>query len=73
MFKLVFGKGPQSRNHTVLSQGSLEHCASARAMSGDLVLDPDGKVNQSDTWLWPWEKEDPNCYARKMQRGSWTH
>lgn len=41
-----------------------------RAVAGDLVGEfKDGKfhVDQSDTWLFDWEKTDPNCYARRMQ------
>lgn len=45
-----------------------------RELSGDLLVhpihgDPDHfMVDQSDTWLFNWEKNDPECYARKMQR-----
>lgn len=41
-----------------------------RKVSGDIVGDIQGDqfhVDQSDTWLFDWEKEDPNCYARRMQ------
>lgn len=42
-----------------------------RATSGDLVGYIEGSqflVDQSDEWLFDWEKEDPTCYARRMQR-----
>lgn len=43
---------------------------SYRSVAGDLVgIYRNGTfyVDQSDTWLFDWEKNDPGCYARKMQ------
>jgi len=73
MYKLVFGKGHHLSKHTVLTQGSLEHCSASRAMSGDLVLDPNGDIDKSTTWLFTWEKNDPNCYARRAQSRGWRN
>ena len=42
-----------------------------RACNGDIVGKIDGDVfhvDQSDDWLFDYEKNDPNCYARRMQR-----
>lgn len=40
--------------------------------SGDIVGRIDGKgmfhVDQTDSWLFPWEKNDPDCYARRKQK-----
>lgn len=44
----------------------LEDAAKARKLSGELVVNVStGNCVDSDCWLWDWEKEDPNCYARK--------
>lgn len=47
---------------------------SERIVSADIVgtmRDGVFHVDQSDSWLFDWEKADPKCYARKMQaRGS---
>lgn len=42
-----------------------------RVVSGDLkgtIKGNEFHVDQSDDWLFPWEKNDPDCYARKMQK-----
>lgn len=39
-----------------------------RKHTGDLVFENDGEISQDDFWLFDFEKEDPNCYARRMQR-----
>jgi hypothetical protein len=42
-----------------------------RAVSGDLKGEIKGNefhVDQSDDWLWDFERRDPECYARKMQK-----
>ena len=69
MYRLVFGR---PNKYVVLKSGSLIECVAARALSGDLILNPQGKVIQSNAWLFDWEKTNPNCYAKKMQK-NWTH
>lgn len=42
-----------------------------RMVAGDLVGQIKGDefyVDQSDEWLFDWERQDPKCYARKRQR-----
>lgn len=39
-----------------------------REMSGDLVFGEDWKIDQGTDWLMEWEKNDPNCYARRKQQ-----
>jgi hypothetical protein len=54
---------------TLLASGvKLAVAKALRNVSGDLVFNEDGTINQSDKWLWGWEKADPSCYARKCQR-----
>jgi hypothetical protein len=48
---------------------SLEEARAARQVSGDLVVHRrTGKVVDDPTWLFDWEKTDPNCYAQKAIR-----
>lgn len=69
MYRLVFGRPD---NFAVLKSGTLVECFKARVVSGDLILTPSGEVLQGETWLFDWEKRDPNCYARRMQANGWT-
>ena len=39
-----------------------------RTVSGDLLFDSDGKIDQNEDWLFDWERKDPNCYAKRQQR-----
>ena len=43
---------------------TLEEAAKLRRVSGDLVT-LHGLAVDSEEWLFPWEKTDPNCYAKK--------
>lgn len=42
---------------------SLEEAKEVREVAGDLVFASDGKIVQDQTWLWEWEKDDPNSHA----------
>lgn len=56
-----------SENHfLVLGNGTLEEVSKSRMMSGDLVVDSSGHVAQNDSWLFPWERESENAYAKQM-------
>jgi hypothetical protein len=46
---------------------SMAAAKATRQTSGDLVFNEDRTINQSDEWLWEWEKADPKCYARRSQ------
>lgn len=46
---------------------SMAAAKKTRQTSGDLVFNEDRTINQSEEWLWEWEKSDPKCYARKSQ------
>ncbi len=39
-----------------------------RKVSGDLVFNDDGSISQSPEWLFPWERENEESYARKQQK-----
>lgn len=43
---------------------SLEDAKAKRVVSGDLVF-LDGKVCSDPSWLWDWEKADPDSYAKR--------
>lgn len=43
---------------------TLEEAAKLRRVSGDLVT-LHGLAVDSEEWLFPWEKTDSNCYAKK--------
>lgn len=55
-------------DRALIYTGSLEQCIDRRVVSGDLILDPDGRVRQEDDWLFDWEKTKPSCFARRAQR-----
>ena len=44
---------------------SLVQAKEHRAVSGDLVINSVGDVVQNTFWLWNWEKDDPQSYARR--------
>lgn len=55
------------------STGTCSVLTHGRQVSGDLVGEfRQGKfhVDQSEDWLSEWERKDPTCYARRMQRHS---
>lgn len=43
----------------------LEDAVKARSLSGDLIVDDRGMLLDPELWFFEWEKNDPNCYARK--------
>ena len=46
---------------------TLQEAAAFRKVSGDLVCDlATGKVVKDTSWLFDWEKADPNCYAQRI-------
>jgi len=67
-FRLVYGS---PTNHIVISEGSILSLAMKRKVSGDLVINSQGEVDKSTYWLFPWERENSACYARKAQREGW--
>lgn len=46
----------------------MHKAAELRQVSGDLVFLDSGEILQGESWLFEWEKQDSNCYARKMQK-----
>ena len=68
MYRLVYGA---PHNFVTLAEGSLMEVIRRRYTSGDLILNPQGEVVKGLGWLFPWEKEDPECYARKAQERWW--
>mgnify|MGYP001217440292 CR=1 FL=1 len=64
-YKIVFRRDYHTiSDRTVLGQAStLAEAAALRKVSGDLVT-LRGLVVDSEEWLFPWEKEKPDCYAR---------
>jgi len=69
MFHVVYRNDSTLDASLLGSFNSLKDAANARSCSGDLVIDSDGKVVQHDSWLFDWEKEDPNCYAHRLMLG----
>lgn len=54
-----------------LGLDSLEKAKEARKVSGDLVVYYWTKeVVKDPSWLWDWEKNDPNCYAQRAIKAS---
>lgn len=48
---------------------TLKEAARARQMTGDLVFNLEsGEIEQSQEWLFDWERKDPNCYAVRNQK-----
>lgn len=68
MYILIYGRdyGSSFHQYTVLYRGTLADAARARSVSGDLVFDEStGEIVQDDSWLFPWERDKPDCYARR--------
>ncbi len=50
---------------------TVEEAAKHRKLSGDIVCEKEtGFPCLSRKWLWDFEHDDPNCYARRMQKFS---
>lgn len=76
-YMLVYGQPPghknQWGNYVVLAAGTLEKLTQYRKQSGDLIVDSQLNVVQDPSWLFDWEKNDPNCYAQRAIRNGWSH
>lgn len=46
---------------------TLRDAREARMISGDLVFE-DGQLCRDPSWLWDWERSDPNSYAYRMMQ-----
>lgn len=73
MYSLVYTRGytlPRYKDFTLLGQFStVTEAAAARKMSGELVIHSDTlRIEQSQAWLFDWEKRDSSNYARQLQR-----
>lgn len=58
---------PKYSGNVLIASGisSLEEAREKRVCSGDLVVDSTTKKIVTDlAWLWDWEKDRVNCYAR---------
>lgn len=73
-FCLVTCRGTDLSDRIILGYAkTMGEIRNLRAVSGDLVCEwtPEGlQVSQSDAWLFPWEKLNPTCFARRMQAAS---
>lgn len=69
MYSLVFGTPDNFQ--VIASSDDLHVLKINRVVSGDIVINPDMTVCQSDEWLWDWEKIEPLCYARRAQDHGW--
>ena len=49
---------------------NMETAKKTRAVASDLVFNDDGSINQSDEWLFDWEKQNETCYVRKCQKAN---
>lgn len=65
-YKVVYRRDAHTiSDRTVLGCAkTLQEAAALRKVSGDLVT-LHGLVVDSEEWLFPWEKKDPNCYAKQ--------
>lgn len=72
MYGIVYGNdcGNSFRTYSVFAEAAtLEALSAQRKLSGDLVFDLDtGEIVQDDAWLFQWEREDPECYARRCMK-----
>lgn len=62
-----FGSNPTFDHYQICAKGqTLAEIASKRTMSGDLIFCQETKeIVQDDSWLFSWEKKDPDCYAQR--------
>lgn len=66
MFYVVFMN--DQTGQSILQAGpfkSLESARESRKVSGDLVVDMNGKIVEDHSWLWGFEKKDPVSYAHR--------
>lgn len=54
----------------IASSLSMNAAKKRREVAGDLIFNEDLTINQSDEWLFDWEKKNENCYARKCQKAN---
>lgn len=66
MFYRIFKHDVQ--NHFVLlgQYNTLQEAADARELTGDLIFGSDGQIVADPSWLFPFERDDPNCYAKRQ-------
>ncbi len=62
-------------NQDIVCSGlrTLEEAFRYRQLSGDVVVDEDGKVVIDDLWLWDWERKDPQSYTARMIQWQKNH
>lgn len=66
---LVASLNDAGRYGTILAAYvSPRYAGKVRQLSGDLVFNDDGTINQGWWWLFGWERRDPNSYARRAQK-----
>lgn len=47
---------------------TLKEATNNRKAAGDVVVDHNGNIVQSDEWLYDWEKAKSICFAKQCQR-----
>ena len=71
MYSIHFRRKADSRDDSSLIAEhipTLEEAGRKRAVSGDLVVDSNNRVVQDESWLFDWEKQQPDCYARRAMK-----
>ena len=72
MFEIHFRRDIDTKEDFVLvakGLSSLEKALDERVVAGDLVVDETTHdVVTNPSWLFDWERTDPNCYAQRAIR-----
>jgi hypothetical protein len=70
-FQFSTKMGLAARDFTLVGplRFNLRDAARDRQVCGDLVIHvPTLRIVQDKSWLWEWERQNPNCYAQRMMR-----
>jgi hypothetical protein len=63
--------GSNRDDYVIIAQRlhTVQEAAQLRCVSGDLVVNEwNNEIVRDTSWLFEWEKKDPNCYAQRAIR-----
>lgn len=66
--KIVYLDYDHKTGVVIASPDTMEEAVKLRLVTGDLLFNDDGTINLSYEWLFAWERNNPICHARAMQR-----